>query len=175
MKGNTYDPPPLGEPPQQKKKWVDKLIAIILTIIIIYGTYIWVTNMHIPPEESEENIIATLNQGDGNMTSGCLFTITNNDTESYQISVYRIRIGKKGDAQVYLKWPNDGNTTAYNIDSSLKSNDGEWWDSGETIGFDVSPELKKQNIFDGDTIEVEILNINMGDVVYKGEFIYHDN
>jgi hypothetical protein len=56
----------------------------------------------------------------------------------------------------------------------LKTNNGEWWDSSEKIGFDAPPELKAQGIVDGDIIEVYIVNIRTGDVVFKGEFVYRD-
>jgi hypothetical protein len=122
-----------------------------------------------------EKLIASLDQGDGNMDEGVLFVLQKGSGSSVKISDYRFKVGEKGDTLFTYKWPNDGNTTAYSIDSGLKSNDGEWWDATERMGFDATDEMKlHSDIIDGDVIEVSIINLDTGDVVYCDEFTYRD-
>jgi hypothetical protein len=167
--------------PQGPKKSDSKLILVIVAVVIIViiipiilagVLYFWVTSLSSPEEYWAETIVADLNRGDGNMDSGCLFTLQKGSGESVEISLYRFRVREQGWTSVTLKWPEDGNNTASSIDSSMKTNDELWWDRTEIIGFDAPSGLT--GIEDGDRIEVEIINMAHGDVVFSSSFTYWD-
>jgi flagellin-like protein len=156
-------------------KAVSPVIAVILmvaiTVVLAGVLYVWVTSLS-TTEDKVENIVATLDQGDGNMTSGVLFVIQKGSGDSVKIADYRFKVGKEGGSLLTLKWPDDGATGDYNIDSGLRADDGLWWDATERVGFPAPSGLG--NIDDGDTIEVSIINLDSGDVVYTSTFVYRE-
>jgi flagellin-like protein len=166
---------------RKDEKAVSPVIAVILmvaiTVVLAGVLYVWVTSLS-STEDTVENIVATLDQGDGNVSAGVLFTIQKGSGDSIQISDYRFKVGKEGGTLYTLRWPNDGNTTAFNIDSQLKTNDGDWWDATERVGFDSPSALRtlwqNKQLNDGDSIEVSIINLDSGDVVYTNTFTYRD-
>lgn len=176
-------PPQYPHPYQQQgpKKSDSKLILIIVAVLIIViiipiilagVLYFWVTSLSSPEDTYLETIVADLNQGDGNMDSGCLFTLQKGSGEPVLIEDYWFKVGERGRTSVLLEWPRDGNNTASNIDSSIKTDDELWWDQTEIIGFDAPTRLT--GIEDGDRIEVEIINMAHGDVVFSSSFTYND-
>ena len=169
-----YHPP---GPKKSDSKLILVIVAVVVVVIIIpiilAGVlYIWVTSLSDPYDNHVETIVADLNQGDGNMTSGCLFTLRKGSGESVLIEDYRFRVWERGRTSVYLEWPSDGNNTASGIDSSIKNDDELWWDQTEIIGFDAPTGLT--GIEDGDRIEVEIINMAYGEVVFSSSFTYRD-
>ena len=173
--------PPQGPPPGPKKEdrtvlWLVVVLVVIFVVIpiIIAGVlYVWVSSSSSSSYEdgSIVNLVATLDQGDGNMDSGCLFVIQKGSGDSVRIENYRFKVSKEGYNPVTLRWPQDGNMT-FSIDSGLKSNDDEWWDATERVGFDAPPGLT--GVYDGDRVEVDIINLQSGDVVYSSSFTYRD-
>jgi FlaG/FlaF family flagellin (archaellin) len=168
-----YQPP---QPPQDNKKIIIIIVVVVIIIIIIPMIiagllYFWVSDLSSTEEYWSDSIIANLEQGPGNMTSGCLFTLQKGSGEPVKISDYRFKVGERGNSLYTLKWPDDGNTT-YSIDSMLRTNDGEWWDATEVIGFDAPPGLT--GVEDGDTLEVSIIFLGSSEVVYFGQFTYRD-
>jgi flagellin-like protein len=155
-------------------KAVSPVIAVILmvaiTVVLAGVLYVWVTSLS-TTEDEVELIVATLEQGDGNMTTGVLFVLTKGSGESVEIKDYRIRIGEEGKSPITLKWPDDG-SSEYNLDSGLKTNDGDWWDATERMGFEAPSTLT--GIGDGDKIEVSIINLGTGDVVFTSTFTYRE-
>ena len=145
---------------------------VAITVVLAGVLYVWVTQIvnqgqtHVP-----ETIIATLDQGEGNISSGVLFILEKGGGESKEIADYNIRVGKEGASLITLKWPQNGNST-FSLDSDAKSNDDKFWDTTERMGFDAPPGLT--GVSDGDKIEVKILNIVTSEVVYSHYFIYRD-
>jgi hypothetical protein len=72
---------------------------------------------------------------------------------------------------VTLRWSQDGNNS-YPLDTGLRPNDGDYWDSTEIMGFDAPSALV---INDGDKIQVYIVNIKTDDVVWIGHFTYTES
>ncbi|MCK5560367.1 MAG: hypothetical protein KAJ51_07220 [Thermoplasmata archaeon] len=154
----------------------EKFCLIILIIIIIFFvifTYTWIPTDHPTRPPQLESIVAELEQGDGNMSSGCLFVLIKGKGSSVNIEDYYIKVNKKGQMPITLKWPEDGNITHYST-SSYIVDEYEWWDFYEVMGFDAPPQLRKQNITDGEIIEVKIVHIETNTLVFKDEFIYQD-
>jgi hypothetical protein len=175
--GKTYDQNGLGifettySPPSVNKEtevWITARVSkpgigsgkSSITVVIVpwYNEVIYIN--------------AKLNQGNGNATSGVLFEIKKGSGESVEIADYIFKVCEKGGPLHTLKWPEDGNTTAYSLDSGLKANDGDWWDQTEIIGFDAPPGLT--GVIDGDLIEVRIIHINTGNIVYSESFTHRD-
>ncbi|MCK5560109.1 MAG: type IV pilin [Thermoplasmata archaeon] len=167
----------MTKPIRNNNKAVSPVIAVILmvaiTVVLAGVLYVWVWSLWDHDNENVETIIATLDQGDGNMTSGCLFTLSKGSGSSVEIRDYTILVGKAGQSPIALRWPEDGNST-YTIDIGLYGDDGLWWDAAETMGFDAPAGLKAQDITDGDTIEVIIKNEKTETIVYTGSFNYRD-
>jgi flagellin-like protein len=155
-------------------KGVSPIVAIILmvaiTVVLASVLYLWIENL-IEEPNPPESIHAELEQGDGNLTEGCLFTLTKGSGDSVKIKDYTIRVGKEGRSLIPLRWPKDGNSS-YTIDSGMKSNDEDFWDATETMGFDAPSWLT--GIHNGDSIEVIIKNEATGDIVFKRTFIYNE-
>jgi hypothetical protein len=180
---DTDQEDPLEIPPDQSQDEVRNalkitIIAVIIVILIVSISicYLWIKYIEEIDHESittGRGLDYTLDQGWGNMTSGVLIVLQKG-SGSVEIDDIRIKVAKKGEAQLTLKWPEDGNTTDYSIDSELRKDDDKWWDTTERIVFDASPELQAQNIVDGDTIEVEIINIETEEVVFSSSFTYRD-
>ncbi len=167
----------MTNPIRNNDKAVSPVIAVILmvaiTVVLAGVLYAWVWSLWDHDNGNVEAILATLDQGDGNMTSGCLFTLTKGSGSSVRIRDYTIRVGAEGKSLIALRWPEDGNSS-YSIDTKLTPDDGEWWEATERMGFDAPPGLKAQDITDGNTIEVKIKNERTGNVVYTGKFTYRD-
>ena len=179
MKSDTYDPPPFGEPPPQspyqpypstqndktskKEKICVGTFLIVVFCILSYILYVCAMSITVP-NITVESFDVTLNQGEGNLISGCLFTITNDDSKSFQIEEYWIQAGIDVNF-VTLDWPEDGNQS-YNVGAS--------WDPGETIGFDAPPELQSMKIVDGDEIYVIIHHLETDDLVFSRSIVYKE-
>jgi hypothetical protein len=131
---------------------------------------VWVSSLSEPENGVVDVITAKLEQGPGNMDSGCLFTLTKMSGEPTRVHDYRFHVSGENGVPVTLKWPEDANMTISIIDSDLKENDERWWDTGELIGFDAPPGLT--GIEDGDKIIVEILNIENASIVFSSSFTY---
>jgi hypothetical protein len=149
------------------------LIVFILIPIIIAGVlFFWVSSFSSSEDYMNESFVGALKQGDGNMTSGCLFEIYKLSGEPIRINNYRFKVSGVTGQPITLQWPDDGNTTAYTIDSGMGGSDSDCWNPVETIGFDAPPGLT--GIEDGDKIEVLVLNREYGEVVFSDSFIYQD-
>jgi FlaG/FlaF family flagellin (archaellin) len=100
---------------------VSPVIAIILmvaiTVFFAGVLYIWGGCPKVSDGPRVEAINAKLRQGDGNISNGCLFVLTKGAGNGVYMEDHIIKVCKKGEMPVSLKWPEDGNTTAYNIDS----------------------------------------------------------
>jgi hypothetical protein len=140
-------------------------------LVVIYYLYLIYIPTTIGPSSNDEIIIAELKQGDGNISSGCLFVLTKGPGERVNLENYHVKVCKKGHYPVIFKWPEDYNTSSIIYRDFI---DPKWWDATARIGFDAPPELQIQNIVDGDIIEVSIININTGAEVYFGSFTYRD-
>ena len=82
-----YHPP---GPKKSDSKLILVIVAVVVVVIIIpiilAGVlYIWVTSLSDPYDNHVETIVADLNQGDGNMTSGLMFTLIKGSGESVLI------------------------------------------------------------------------------------------
>ncbi len=155
-------------------KAVSPVIAVILmvaiTVVLAGVLYVWVTSLS-STEDTVENIVAQIGQGEGNLTEGSFVIVTKGSGEGVKIADYTIRVGKEGRTLIPLRWPADGNSS-YSIDSQQRLDDDKWWDAAETMGFDAPAGL--WNIVDGDTIEVKIKNEVSGDIVFSGSFTYRE-
>jgi hypothetical protein len=172
-----YYPP---GPKKDDKKLVTIIVVIVFIfiiiplIIVIAGVlYVWSTPLDEPRffQPYQPNF-ARLDQGPGNMTSGCLFTLQKEDGAPVKIENYRFQVGRKGSIMHSLKWPDNGNTTAYSIDSNIKANDGDWWDFTEIVGFDAPSGLT--GIEDGNFVEVKIVDFGYDEIVFSSSFVYRD-
>jgi flagellin-like protein len=154
---------------------VSPVIAVILmvaiTVVLAGVLYVWVTQIAQPPDDDLRQIVASLDQGDGNMTSGCLFTLTKGSGDKVRIEEYSIKVSEEDRSPVTLEWPEDGNST-YTLDSKQYANDGDYWDATERMGFDAPPGLT--GIEDGEVIEVSIVHMESDTVVFSSKFNYHD-
>ncbi len=147
------------------------VLAILLIFIILSAFITFLSFRHwtrTPP--TIEIMVAELRQGDDNISNGCLFVLTKGAGNRVNMEDYIIRVCKEGEMPVSLKWPEDGNIT-YDVTGPPPD---EWWEETESIGFDAPPELQAQNIIDGDIIEVWIVYLKTGEVVFREEFVYRD-
>ncbi|MCK5559773.1 MAG: hypothetical protein KAJ51_04245 [Thermoplasmata archaeon] len=162
-------------PPKDRGLSIGDKVALVFLVILVIFFSIYVYNFLLPvriePPATIENIIAEVHQGDSNMTSGCLFTITKGSGKGVEFEDIEIKVSKKGEVPITLRWRDDGN---FSYDLNLCGTDNEIWTAAETMGFDAPPELQAQNIVDGDTIEVSIVKVSTGNIVFQGEFVYHD-
>lgn len=120
------------------------------------------------PEKNYLHIVADLSQGEGNLTSGCLFELIKGSGDGVEIKDFTIKVGKEGGASISLKWPEDGNIS-YSIDSQQRIDDEKWWDAAETMGFDAP--LGLTGINNRDSIEIKIVYKN-DDIVFTKTFMY---
>jgi flagellin-like protein len=156
----------------EDKFGVSPVIAVILmvaiTVVLAGVLYVWVTSLSEPSSNKLETLSATVKQGPGNLTSGCLILIEKGSGESVKHQNYIFRVGKKDGNLITLRWSQDGNIS-YPLDSGQRTNDGDWWDTKEIMGFDGPAGLE---VGEGDVVEVHIVNLETGSVVYFDSFIY---
>jgi flagellin-like protein len=164
----------MKKPVRKDEKAVSPVIAVILmvaiTVVLAGVLYLWVVQLIDRPEGGPDNIVASLEQGDGNMTSGCLFILTKGSGERVRIDEYRIRISEKGKSPITLEWPEDGNSS-YSLGDE-HPNDSEFWDATERIGFDAPPHLTDIEV--GEIVEVSLVHLKTNKVVFSSSFTYHD-
>ena len=160
---------------RKDEKAVSPVIAVILmvaiTVVLAGVLYVWAWQIVEPPGNHPDHLVAILEQGEGNRSTGCLFTLTKGSGDKVRIDEYRITVSEKDRSPVTLKWPEDGNNT-YSLDSGEYTNDGDFWDATERIGFDAPSNLN--GIEDGEGVEVSIVHTKTETVVFSGQFIYHD-
>jgi len=178
---NPGDPRPYlyrHHPPGPKKftakhAWI--VFGVIFVVIIIPMGFIalfslWLEDISYSSEQWDESIDAELRQGDGNLESGCLFTLKKVDEGSVWIYDYSFKIGEEDGIKYTLIWSTQGNKTASNIDSGLIQSDELWWDEDETLGFDAPSGLTGLEY--GDRIQVQIVNRRYDEIVFEDEFFY---
>lgn len=154
---------------------VSPVIAVILmvaiTVVLAGVLYVWVTGLSGSDDKIElEMVTGDARQGPGNKSVGCLVEIQKSGGRDIRIADYTIKIGKAGMSSISLKWSKDGNTS-YDIDSKQRPDDDKWWDSPEIMGFDAPPELSEV-LSQGDTIVVDIIKIDGGEIIFEQEFQY---
>ena len=163
-------------------KGVSPVIAVILmvaiTVVLSGVLYVWVTGLSVPPEKTEY-ILATLYQGDGNKSSGCLFTLTMN-RGSIEIEDYYFSVGKEDASPKLWTWDGEGNKTSdhpdygYTIDTGRGGSDAKYWAPPETIGFNnpVGSDNELEGIVPGDRIVVKIIYAGDNSEVFENKFTY---
>jgi flagellin-like protein len=154
---------------------VSPVIAVILmvaiTVVLAGVLYVWVTSISSPTSTDLETLTASVRQGPGNSTEGCFVLIEKGSGQGVKHQNYVVRIGRTSGNLVTLRWSQDGNNS-YPLDTGLRPNDGDYWDSTEIMGFDAPSALV---INDGDKIQVYIVNIKTDDVVWIGHFTYTES
>ncbi|MCK5603559.1 hypothetical protein KAR91_16865 [Candidatus Pacearchaeota archaeon] len=133
------------KPKPQKKDNSILFLKLLIIVVIFIILYLWVFHEEEPEIEYKYSYAIVAKQGEGNISSGCFIELVNVVGPELEISNYYFKVGKEDHRPISLRWPDDGNTTRYNIDSGSKANDGDYWGHFEKIGFDTSSELMNQN------------------------------
>ncbi len=152
------------------------LIILLMFILIVLSLFIisWITHKDIDyGPDPHTHVVFLVQQGDGNMSSGCLFELTGGCGPSVKITEHCIKVGKEGRSLITLRWPEDGNSS-YSIDFRQRTDDEKWLDAAETIGFDAPLELKDQDIFNGDILIIQLVENETKIVLHQDHIIYRE-
>jgi flagellin-like protein len=97
----------MKKPVRKDKRAVSPVIAVILmvaiTVVLAGVLYVWATDIIQIPVGEPNTFVAILEQGDGNMTSGCLFILTKGSGDKVRIDEYQIKISEEGKSPITLE------------------------------------------------------------------------
>ena len=161
---------------------VSPVIAVILmvaiTVVLAGVLYVWVTSLSAPSDEEIENIQATLSDGNGNATDGCLFTLEMKKGD-IKIADYYISVGKEDTSPKLWTWDVEGNDTSdhpdygYTIDSGRGGTDATFWSVPEIIGFDNPTGVNRvTGLADNDKVVVKVIRRSDNSEIYVNTFNY---
>jgi hypothetical protein len=150
-------------------RYLPMIICIILLSSFLSGCVEdKVSNGH------HECLIWSVDQGNGNKTNGTFFVITKCAGDFLKADDYFILYGEEGGLLYPLRIIEDLDSS-FSLDSRIKSNDIEWWDSGEKIGYNTTVLNLDfvNNLEDGDKVIIKIINKNTFDEVPNKHFKHY--